>query len=56
MAERIAQGWRRAPQRDHARFQHPSLIAHDALSEGEREKDRAQMLTVLRLWRETLSA
>lgn len=52
IAERIAQGWRRSEHRDDARFLHPSLVPYDALSEEEREKDRAQVVTVLRLWRE----
>lgn len=40
VAERRQSGWTYAPTRDDAAKRHPSLVAWDALTESERDKDR----------------
>ena len=39
-AHRYLQGWQYGPARDDVRKRHPSLVPWEALSEGERDKDR----------------
>ncbi len=40
MADRIEHGWRHGATRDNDRLIHPSICDFDALSEGDKEKDR----------------
>jgi class 3 adenylate cyclase len=40
MTERARAGWRHSSERDNARKLHPSMVAWEALSEVEKEKDR----------------
>lgn len=45
-ADRLRAGWVWGPRRDHAARAHPSLVPWSALSEQERDKDRAAVLTI----------
>ena len=45
-ADRLRTGWTWGPRRDDAARAHPSLVPWSELSEGERDKDRAAILTI----------
>jgi voltage-gated potassium channel Kch len=45
-AERYIAGWRHAPERNDERLEHPSLEPWQALTEGERQKDRDMVLGI----------
>src|ERR1700736_5978971 len=46
--QRMAEGWRWGPERNDARKEHPDLVPYEALSEGEKEYDRATAIEVLK--------
>ncbi len=46
--ERIAQGWKKGPQRNDNQKEHPGLIPYDELSESEKEFDRKTALGTLK--------
>ena len=48
-ATRVAQGWSYGPSRDDATLQHPGLVPYDALSESEKDVDRATVVTTIKL-------
>lgn len=47
-ANRIAHGWRHGASRDDRARLHPALVAYEALTESERDKDRATVVETLR--------
>lgn len=47
MAGRLAQGWVYGPERNDRLRQHPCLVDYEALTEEERDYDRATALSTL---------
>ena len=46
--QRLADGWRYGPRRDDERREHPGLVPYEALSESEKEYDRATAMQTLK--------
>src|ERR1700682_486653 len=46
--QRLGEGWRWGPERNDDRKEHPDLVPYEALSEGEKEYDRATAVEVLK--------
>lgn len=48
-ATRIAQGWSYGPSRNDATLQHPGLVPYSALTESEKDVDRATVISTIKL-------
>lgn len=48
-ATRIGQGWTYGPTRNDETLQHPGLVPYDALTESEKDVDRATVVSTIKL-------